>query len=81
VLLVKEGYDPSDDEAMAEAEVLKAKIASLKEGIPVLLQRMKACVQACEKKQRVCEGKKKPPLPGFLQVILPVSGSVNTLHS
>lgn len=65
--LLDPGED-NDDPAIAQAKVLKAQIAALKDGIPALLQRMKGCLEACEKKQRVSE-ERKPPLPGFLQEV------------
>lgn len=55
-----------DDPSIAQAKILKAQIAALTDGIPALVQRMKGCLEACEKKQRVVE-ERKPPLPGFLQ--------------
>ncbi|KAH7430198.1 hypothetical protein KP509_09G087900 [Ceratopteris richardii] len=55
-----------DDPSIVQAKMLKSKIVSLTESIPALVQRMKACLDACDKKQRLAE-ESKPPLPCFLQ--------------
>lgn len=58
----------NEDPAIAQAKVLKAQIAALTADIPALVQRMKSCLEACEKRQRATE-ERKPPLPGFLQEV------------
>ncbi|KAI5082962.1 hypothetical protein GOP47_0002705 [Adiantum capillus-veneris] len=58
----KDGDDPS----IAQAKTLKAQIVTLTDGIPALVQRMKNCLDACEKKQRLAE-ESKQPLPCFFQ--------------
>ncbi|MCO5578526.1 hypothetical protein L7F22_032369 [Adiantum nelumboides] len=55
-----------DDPSIAQAKSLKAQIVALTDGIPGLVQRMKDCLDAFEKKQRLAEDCKQP-LPCFFQ--------------